>query len=441
MTTRRRMPLLARRLGVRGSGDEPIVTYFCGVRIAGEDGRYFVDPANWQRLRLLLEPFDRVLLVAVKADGRDHHWMPLPEEIGVRFAHSDFLPLGTPATLLTKVKFAANIPLVAWRLRREARGGAAIGLVWLVEPTFFAGLLLWAISRRPLMGVVIGLPKSGFGWQAATARNSFSRAAYRSAAAVAERVDRTLATHARLLLVSGEGLAREIGAGVPFSTCLVSERHIRARHDSCCDAIVSWVYAGGVSFHKGVDTFLEALALTRAAGHDHRAVLVGHWDPDFPLEGLLERHGLASSVVTTGKLSWTAALDQVNRGDVFVFLSRHEGMPKAPLEAMAQGLPVVATPTGAEQYLVDGENGLLVPVGDAAACRDAVLRLAEDGDLRRRVIRNGLETARAHAFERNAATVRANVERAFPTLATGAGPDWDGSQVDDVKARPSVDAT
>ncbi|MDP8992218.1 MAG: hypothetical protein M3N31_04085, partial [Actinomycetota bacterium] len=71
--------------------------------------------------------------------------------------------------------------------------------------------------------------------------------------------------------------------------------------------------------------------------------------------------------------------------------------------------------------------GLLVPVGDPKACFEAVLRLGEDDELRSHLIANGLETARAHAFERNSAVVRASVERAFPALATGAGMGWDSA--------------
>jgi glycosyltransferase involved in cell wall biosynthesis len=65
-----------------------------------------------------------------------------------------------------------------------------------------------------------------------------------------------------------------------------------------------------------------------------------------------------------------------------------------PLEAMAVGRPVIATGTGGSaEYLVDGENCLLVPPGDADALRAAIRRLADEPGLREALRRGGLATA------------------------------------------------
>lgn len=71
--------------------------------------------------------------------------------------------------------------------------------------------------------------------------------------------------------------------------------------------------------------------------------------------------------------------------DVFALASRSEGMPMSILEAMAAGVPVVASAVGGVPELVgDGETGLLVPAGDDEALADALRRLLEDPGLRRR---------------------------------------------------------
>ena len=70
--------------------------------------------------------------------------------------------------------------------------------------------------------------------------------------------------------------------------------------------------------------------------------------------------------------------------DVFVLTSRWEARALVVQEAMAAGLPVVATRTGGLPGLI-GEAGLLVPVGDSRAVADAVDRLLDDEGLRRRL--------------------------------------------------------
>jgi glycosyltransferase involved in cell wall biosynthesis len=65
--------------------------------------------------------------------------------------------------------------------------------------------------------------------------------------------------------------------------------------------------------------------------------------------------------------------------DIFVLATRREGFPNVVLEAQAAGKPVVAArATGVVDAIVDGETGLLFPVGDAVALADAVTRLLSD---------------------------------------------------------------
>src|SRR5204863_5373655 len=72
--------------------------------------------------------------------------------------------------------------------------------------------------------------------------------------------------------------------------------------------------------------------------------------------------------------------------DVFAFPSRFEGLCLAVIEAQAAGVPVVATPVGGiRDTVVEGETGLLVPVGDPAGLAAAVCRLLDDAELAARV--------------------------------------------------------
>ena len=72
--------------------------------------------------------------------------------------------------------------------------------------------------------------------------------------------------------------------------------------------------------------------------------------------------------------------------DILVLPSFDENLPMSVIEGMSAGLAVVATPVGAvEDILSDGDTGLLVPPGDPAALADALRKLVQDPQLRRKL--------------------------------------------------------
>jgi len=148
---------------------------------------------------------------------------------------------------------------------------------------------------------------------------------------------------------------------------------------------------------KGHEIFLEAAAAVAAAHPQAIFAVMGEGPEREKLRRRAEALGIGSRVRFAG---WVADPALALRGvDVVVFSSRPvvETAPLAGLEAMAAGVPVVATDVGALREIVEhGVSGLLVPPGDAPALARAVQELLADADLRRAMG----ERARAAVVER-----------------------------------------
>lgn len=148
---------------------------------------------------------------------------------------------------------------------------------------------------------------------------------------------------------------------------------------------------------KGPDTFVAVVERLRGVVPELFVLLTG------PARGYvrkeLERVGVPHRHVYLGSRDELALA--YHTLDVYVVPSRQEGGPKAVLEAMAAGVPLVTTRVGqASELVVDGENGLLVDVDDVDALAAAVGRVHGDSALGARLRTAGRPTAEAHAEER-----------------------------------------
>jgi glycosyltransferase involved in cell wall biosynthesis len=121
--------------------------------------------------------------------------------------------------------------------------------------------------------------------------------------------------------------------------------------------------------------------------------LVGDGPSRARYEQLVARRGLGWAVEFLG---YRYDIPQLNAAaDVAVLTSVKEGIPRALMEAMAVGVPVVATDVkGSREVVVDGATGFLVPLGDAAALADRLALLLERPGLRQQLGRRGVQHAR-----------------------------------------------
>jgi phosphatidylinositol alpha 1,6-mannosyltransferase len=200
------------------------------------------------------------------------------------------------------------------------------------------------------------------------------------------------------LLRSGVRDVEVWGRGVDVTTY-----HPRLRSDALRDKLgfghrFTFLYVGRLAHEKNVEQIVEAyrLALPSLPADSTRLVIAGAG----PREAAL-RAAAPEGVIFLGYLDRRTELPALYASaDAFVFASLTETLGLVVLEAMAAGLPVIATPAGGvADHLRDGENGIAYPAGDTRALAQAMVSLATDPQRVRHLSPNARATAEALGWD------------------------------------------
>jgi sugar transferase (PEP-CTERM/EpsH1 system associated) len=281
-----------------------------------------------------------------------------------------------------------NDPRIVWQLYRLCRRERPDILHTHAWGTLIEGLVAGRLARVPVIvhgehGTLQLQPR-----QVAAQRWAWNRA------------DQLLAVSSRL----AERMAREVG--VPLDRVRVIRNGVdltrfggarpqsaRAALGVPDDGAVVIGAVGRLVDVKDHARLIDAIGILTTRGHRVHGVIAGDGPLRADLETRIARQGLAGIVRLLGH---RPDVEAVFAGlDVFVQCSKSEGMSNTILEAMATGLPVVATHVGgADEMILDGTTGLLVPAEDAAQLAGALERLVVDAPLRRGMAAAG--RARAH---------------------------------------------
>jgi len=273
------------------------------------------------------------------------------------------------------------------------------------------------LFRRPAFLLVVGdlralLPSMRY--------RGLKRVLWRAYTAFEERNVQWMADRA-LTFANGPALAakhsRPGRAAIETRTTTIEDVDIGSRADTCAAKQVRALVVSRIDPRKGLRLLPAAVRRVVDAGVDLTLDIVG------PLAGSLgeeereavvdaaRREDVADRFRLRGAVALEELLPMYSHYDLFVLPTLPgEGIPRVLLEAMSAGLPIVTTRTAGIPGLVQHEiNGLLVgePTPDAIA--GAMLTVVRDATLRRRLIANGYDTARAHTLQAQAARMMATV--------------------------------
>ena len=192
------------------------------------------------------------------------------------------------------------------------------------------------------------------------------------------------------------------------------------------------LFVGRIAAHKRLDLLIDALASLTPTHPNLRLLLVGAYDTSPATralhEALVQRaqeQGVAERVTFAGHVE--SVISYFEQADIYVQPSEHEGFGVPLVEAMAAGLPVVASASGAMPWIVEAEEGqhagkagLLFPPGNVDALRTQIKQLLSRADLRAGLRNAGLQRAQAFsldAFAERAHSLVAEVLASEPTAS------------------------
>ncbi len=206
---------------------------------------------------------------------------------------------------------------------------------------------------------------------------------------------RTAAKTADVLVVVSEAVARVVRPQAGDTPILVAYNGVATPPDGRAGSTSPTVGTiGTVCRTKGTDVFLEAAALARERRPELRFEHIGQTGLDDDVEFERRVAALAGSVSMLGRRPAGEGLD---RWELFVLASRQDAFPLASLEAMAAGLPVIASDVGGlPEQIVHLESGVLVEPGNPSALADWVVRLHDDPQLRERLGEEAAKRVREH---------------------------------------------
>lgn len=205
---------------------------------------------------------------------------------------------------------------------------------------------------------------------------------------------------------SKELIDRHQNCGQPIK--LIQDPHLvlndlKFRDDTCQSPVIRLLRICWLIPTKGVDYLLDGVALLIKKGLPVVLEIVGQERTPGYQQGLEDRAralGIKDKVTFSGWAPFDKVGEVYFRNDIQILSSLGEGTPRCIVEGFARGIPLVCTSVGGcADTLVNERDALMIPPANPQAIADGIERLITDGQLRRQLIKNGYESAKAVTFE------------------------------------------
>ncbi len=172
------------------------------------------------------------------------------------------------------------------------------------------------------------------------------------------------------------------------------------------------IYVGHLVGYKGVDILLKSLAILKERGNSFSLDIVGSGPMEQEWRALSETLGLTETVSFKGEVPFGEKLFSLySKADIYALPSYTEGTPKAVTEAMAFGLPVVASRVGGLPDLVEeGIEGFLIEPGNPEKLSGIIQKFYENNNLLLEMSGNALQKAKQFTIERQLQKVKVFLE-------------------------------
>jgi len=161
------------------------------------------------------------------------------------------------------------------------------------------------------------------------------------------------------------------------------------QYQAPCRKAKKLVYVGRLSAEKGIPVLFQSLKTLKEQNYDVELTLLGDGEDRAYLENLVNESGIQELVTFVGFVDQTTIATTLRNSDVFVLPSFAEGIPVALMEAMAIGIPVIATYVGGvSELVIDQLTGQVVYPSDSEGLTTAIARYLDDEGYCKEISRN-----------------------------------------------------